>query len=252
MKILVCCKVVIDEELIETKGNELILDNIPTKISQYDLNAIEAGKQLKKSEKAHITVVSAGHSAVLNESKIRKDILSRGADDLIVINNDEASFNNSLEVSNILKEAISNIDDYDLILTGTGSSDLYTQSTGIQLGTLLDLPTLNNVTNIAIEDGKVVADRTLEDSVEVFELTMPCVLSLSSEINTPSIPAMRDIMQAGRKPVEEVSQSLKEDDHIEVISEVAPEQADRQQLIFEEADDDAIENVIKYIKAEAL
>ena len=41
MKIITCCKVVPDEEQIKVLPNrELALDDVPAKISQYDLNAL--------------------------------------------------------------------------------------------------------------------------------------------------------------------------------------------------------------------
>ena len=47
MKIITCCKVVPDEEQIKVLPNrELALDDVPAKISQYDLNALEAAKKL--------------------------------------------------------------------------------------------------------------------------------------------------------------------------------------------------------------
>lgn len=60
------------------------------------------------------------------------------------------------------------------------------------------MPALNNVTGIKpAGEGVLEVERTLEDEVEVLEVPLPAVLSVSSEINTPSVPAMRDIMRAG-------------------------------------------------------
>lgn len=117
---------------------------------------------------------------------------------------------------------------------------------------MLDIPCLNNVTKIDVNDEKLLVERTLEDSVEIFELDKPALLSVSSEINTPSVPAMKDIMKAGKKPVKEMVQEENSNNYIEVLSEKAPEKTERQQLIFEEASDEAIDKIVSYIKSEAL
>ena len=202
MKIITCCKVVPDEEQIKVLPNrELALDDVPAKISQYDLNALEAAKKLSAETKGSVTALSVGSSKALDATKIRKDILSRGANDLKLVISDDHSFSDSFETAKALAAAIREQEEVDLVLCGTGSSDLYNQVTGIQLGTLLDWPTLNNVTSIQPNGDTVLVERTLENSTEVFEVALPAVLSVSSEINVPTVPAMRDIMQAGKKPV---------------------------------------------------
>lgn len=94
---------------------------------------------------------------------------------------DDHSFSDSFETAKALAAAIREQEEVDLVLCGTGSSDLYNQVTGIQLGTLLDWPTLNNVTSIQPNGDTVLVERTLENSTEVFEVALPAVLSVSSE-----------------------------------------------------------------------
>ena len=93
---------------------------------------------------------------------------------------DDHSFSDSFETAKALAAAIREQEEVDLVLCGTGSSDLYNQVTGIQLGTLLDWPTLNNVTSIQPNGDTVLVERTLENSTEVFEVALPAVLSVSS------------------------------------------------------------------------
>ncbi len=253
MKIVVCCKIVPDEELIQVRPDRtLSMEGTPWKISQYDLNALEAAKQLSAATSGSVTALSVGGTAALEPSKIRKDVLSRGADELSLVINDEHAFGDSLETAKSLAAALKD-GGFDLVLCGTGSSDLYAQEVGVQLGELLGLPTVNNVTAITPKDGAVEVERTLEDSVEVLEMPLPAVLSVSSEINTPSVPAMRDIMRAGKKPVNVLEVSLDEaKPAVETISELAPEQQERRQEIVEGDGEQAIDALVRFLKKEAL
>ena len=88
---------------------------------------------------------------------------------LKLVISDDHSFSDSFGNSKSLAAAIREQEEVDLVLCGTGSSDLYNQVTGIQLGTLLDWPTLNNVTSIQPNGDTVLVERTFENSTEVLK-----------------------------------------------------------------------------------
>ena len=90
MKIITCYKCVPDEQDIAVNNADGSLDfsKADAKISQYDLNAIEAACQLKQqAAEAQVTALSVGGKALTN-AKGRKDVLSRGPDELIVVIDD--------------------------------------------------------------------------------------------------------------------------------------------------------------------
>ncbi len=254
MKIVACCKVVPDEELIQVlSSRELSLDGVPAKISQYDLNALEAGKKLSAGAGNTLTALSIGGKTFLEPTKIRKDILSRGADDLKLVIDDSVTFDDSLQTARAIAAAVREIGDADLILCGTGSSDLYAQVTGIQVGALLGYPTVNNVTDIRVVDaGTVEVERTLENSVETFSVPLPAVLSVSSEINTPGVPAMRDIMRAGKKPVAVLAAPGDNAASADILSQLAPEQQERRQEIIEGDNEEAVDKLVAFLRKEVL
>ena len=254
MKIIVCCKIVPNEEEIAVLGNrELDLGGASWKISQYDLNALESGKLLAAATGGTMTALSVGGPSALDASKIRKDVLSRGPDDLKLVIDGSRNFSDSLETAKALADALKTIGEYDVVLCGMGSSDLYLQEVGIQTGTLLGLPVLNNITDIQpAGDGLLRVERTLEDEVEVLEVTLPAVLSVSSEINVPSVPAMREIMKAGKKPVEVLNAAGEAAASLATLSELAPEQQERRQNVIEGDGEQAVEALVQFLKKECL
>lgn len=254
MKIITCCKVVPNEELIKVlPSRELSFDNVPNKISAYDLNALEAGKRLAKETKGQVVALTVGNEATLKNSKIQKDILSRGMNELNIVANDNHKYIDSLETAKAIAKSIEEIKEFDLVLFGTGSSDLYTQAVGTQVGALLNLPVLSNVINIVVNGDVLEVQRAVGSSVETFEVPMPAVLSVSSEINTPSVPSMMDIMKAGKKPVNTLEINLDElKSSVEVLEELAPEEQERRQEIIEGDDDETIDTLVTFLKKEAL
>lgn len=250
MKILVCCKVVPNEEELQVlPSRELSFAGVPWKISQYDLNALESGKQLAAGG-GSMTALSIGSTEALGSSKIQKDILSRGPDGLKLVIDDGKPFQDSLQTAKAIAEAVKAAGEYDLVLCGMGSSDLYFQEVGVQVGALLGLPAVNNVTGIKPGDGVLEVERTLEDEVEILEVPLPAVLSVSSEINVPSVPAMRDIMKAGKKPVEKLDCQGGGVASLKTLEQLAPEQQERRQELVEGDGEEAVDTLVRFLKKE--
>lgn len=251
MKITACCKVVCDPESIETtRDGAVSFDNAVLKISEYDLNAIEAGKQLIKEAGGTLTALSVGGPA-LKENKIRKDILSRGANDLKVVVDENGVLQDSYQTARALSKAIAEDGGSDLVLCGTGSEDMYAQQVGNQLGVLMNASVVNGVSKITINDGSLVVERTLENAVEVLAVSLPAVLSVSADINVPSIPGMRDIIGAGKKPVAEVGVDLAAfEASTKVESDTAPKKAERKCEVLEGDEAVAVEALYNYLKNE--
>ena len=251
MKIIVCCKVVPNEEELQVLPNrELGFNGVPWKISQYDLNALESGKQLAAGG-GSMTALSIGSTEALGSSTIQKDILSRGPDSLKLVLDDSKPFQDSLQTAKAIAGAVQAAGDYDLVLCGMGSSDLYFQEVGVQVGALLGLPAVNNVTGITpAGEGVLHVERTLENEVEVLEVPLPAVLSVSSEINVPSVPAMRDIMKAGKKPVEKLDCPDCGEPSLRTLEQLAPEQQERRQELVEGDGEEAVDALVRFLKKE--
>ena len=229
MKIVVAVKVVADDQDIFVAGDRTLdYSKAHQVISSYDKNAIEAAAQL------------AAATSKATDAKLKKDILSRGVDELIMVTDDALATADSFATAQVLKGIVEDkVSDYDLILTGDGSADFYAGQVNVQLAAALGVPTINEVTSIAAEGDKVVVERTLEEEVEEIEVPLPAVIAVSPSIGEPRIPGMREILAAGKKPstVDELAGGV--DAKIEIEETKAPELAPRKQQIFEEGDIDA-------------
>lgn len=241
MKIVVAVKVVADDQDIFVAGDRsLDYSKAHQIISAYDKNAIEAAAQLAAANEGSSVVVISAATSKATDAKLKKDILSRGVDELFMVADDSLETADSYATAQVLKGIIDEkVSDYDLILTGDGSADFYAGQVNVQLAAALGVPTINEVTGITAEGDKVVVERTLEEEVEEIEVPLPAVVAVSPSIGEPRIPGMREILAAGKKPstVEDLSGAL--DSKVEYEEIKAPELASRKQQIFEEGDIDA-------------
>ena len=201
MKIVTCYKVVPeDQDIVINSDRTLKLDNADAKISPYDLNAVEAAVQIKESlPESSVVGISVGGRKYLENQKVRKDILSRGPDSITLVVDDDLAGLLPAETAAVLAAAIEK-EGFDLVLCGEGSGDLYAQQVGTLLGQKLGVSNINAVSKITVNGGVAVVERSLDDEVETLEITLPAVLSVTSDINVPRLPSMKAILAAGKKP----------------------------------------------------
>ena len=253
MNVLVCYKVVYEEQDITVSNSgELSFDRAELKLSLYDLNAVEAGVQIASATGGTLKALSAGDNKIEN-AKLKKALLSRGPAELFLVKDNSLQNADSNQTAKVLSEAAKKIG-YDLILCGDGSGDIYAQQTGILLGEMLGIPVINSVSKITVQNDSVLVERSLEDSFEELEVTLPALLCVSSDINEPKVPGMKDILAAGKKPVTEwslqdISVSSPEG-KVDVLSVLAPKKVDRKCIIVEGDDKTAefFENIKNDIK----
>jgi len=184
-KCLVCYKWTLDEQDIKIRPEDLSLDSSRAKgkISDFDRNAIEEAALLVEKNGGAVDALSYGTATV---KQSLKDALSRGPEKVFWV------------------AAIRKLGQYDMILCGEGSSDLFNQQTAQRLAALLGLPCLSFVQKLSVEGDVVKATRKLEDCQEDVTVKGPVVISVLSEINKPRIPTMRQVLGAAKKPNEEI------------------------------------------------
>lgn len=253
MNIITCYKSVPDEQDITVNSADSSLDfsRANTKISQYDLNAIEAANQLKTQlDGIQITAMSVGGKALTN-AKARKDVLSRGADELVVVVDDQFEASLPYQTAVALAAAATK-KGYDLILCGDGSADLSSQQVSLLVGELLNVPAINGINKIvSLSNDSITVERELENEIETLTIPLPAVIAVSTDINTPQIPSMKAILGAAKKPVQQWSVADLGLDAITARSEqkvVAPKQKVRQRIIIEGDGDDQIAELAEHLR----
>ncbi|MDD5723981.1 MAG: electron transfer flavoprotein [Syntrophales bacterium] len=253
MKIAVCYKLVPDEQDIVINGDHTIsFDKAEWKIGQYDLVAVEAAMRLAEVAGGTVSALSAGGKQLEN-SKLKKNILSRGPVDAYMIIDETMSDADSYQTAYVLAKAIEKIKDVDLVVCGEGSSDMYAQQVGSQIGELLQWPSVNAIGTITLADGKLIAERMLETEVEVLEIPIPAVISVTSDIFQARIANLKDILEAGKKPV--VRWDLDDIGGVpemstNVLSVLAPPQADRRRVIIGGDSGDQINEFYEHLRKE--
>ncbi len=248
MNIIVALKVVPDDQDITAAADgSLDMSKAHQIVSAYDLNAIEAAAQLAEAQgDSSVKAVTVGGAAI-DDSKLKKNILARGVDELFMVADDAAA---DLDApAEALAAQVAAIGPYDVIFCGDGSADNYAQQVDVQLAYKLGVPSVNGVVAVEAADGAIKATRKLEDVIEEVEVPMPCVIAVSPDVALPRIPGMRDILKAGKKPMNVGKAGGELPNATETVEVKAPEQTERKLEVFDAAEDGAIDKFAAALKA---
>ena len=200
MNIIVCAKQVVDvsEMKIDSITKKPILQGVPQKISDIDKNAMEEAIKIKDKHGGKITVLTIGPS----DAKERiKELLAMGADEgVLVTAPDNVDYHMT---STLLAEAVKKIGEYDMILCGEASVDLFSGQIGPRLAGLLNIPQITYALSVTAEKDKVTAERNMGDKAVTTEATYPVLITVTKEINEPRLPSLMQILGAANKPINE-------------------------------------------------
>ena len=127
--------------------------------------------------------------------------LAMGADQAVLLKG--APSHDGLGTAEKLAEAIEGRE-YDLILFGKQSVDDDNLQVPAMVAELLGLPCATVVTELQIDGRKVKAKREVEGGHESVEFELPAVISAQKGLNEPRYASLKGIMQAKKKPLEEI------------------------------------------------
>ena len=198
MNIIVCAKQVVDvsEMKIDSSSKKPILEGISQKISDIDKNAMEEAIKIKEKNGGKITVLTVGPA---NAKERIKELLAMGADEGVLVIPPEK--NDYSVVANLLAGAIKRIGQYDVILCGEASIDMFSGQMGPRVAGLLNIPQITYAQSVTAEKDKITAERNMGDKVVVTESTYPVLLTVTKEINVPRLPSLMQILGSANKPI---------------------------------------------------
>lgn len=201
MRSVVLVKRVPDTEArIRVAGDGTSIDPAGVKfvMNPYDEFAVEAAlKQKESAGEGEVTAISVGGS---ESAETLRTALAMGADQAVLLKTEEAP--EGLATARAIAAELEGRE-FDLALFGIKAIDDDLQAVGPMVAELLGLPAATVVTEFTVENGTVNAQRAIEGGVEVVELALPCVLTITKGAFEPRYASLKGIMAAKRKPLEE-------------------------------------------------
>ncbi|MCW4038870.1 MAG: electron transfer flavoprotein subunit beta/FixA family protein [Candidatus Bathyarchaeota archaeon] len=201
MRIIVCIKQVPDtmEVQIDPETGTLQREGIEAVVNPLDMYAIEEGIRLKEKHGGTVIALSMGPPQAENALR---EALALGCDEAILLSDRAFAGADTWATSYTLARAIKKIGDYDLIVCGLKTTDGDTAQVGPGLAEELGIPHVSYVGKIVDVTGATATlNRPIEESYEVVEAPLPCLITVTKEINVPRLPSFRRKMQARKMEV---------------------------------------------------
>jgi len=205
LDIIVCVKQVQDPDIpprdfrVDEERMDVIAPaNVSPVINGFCENAVEAAIGLKEAHGGKVTVMTVG------DEKARdglKKCLAMGCDEAVLLEDEAFEGSDAFGAARILAAAIRKLEGFDAILCGRLSSDWSYGATALALAEALDLPSVSQLQKVEKTEGGLRCERALEDGVEVVEVSTPCLLTASNELNAPRLPSVKGILMASRKQI---------------------------------------------------
>ncbi|MFO8101285.1 MAG: electron transfer flavoprotein subunit beta/FixA family protein, partial [Dehalococcoidia bacterium] len=196
MNIVVCIKQVpsTTQVRINNETNTLVREGVESIINPFDTYAVEEGVRLKERFGGRVTVLTMGPPQA---DTALKECIEVGADEGILVSDRAFAGSDTLATAYVLSRAIEKIGDYDLVIAGKQTMDGDTGQVGPGIAQRLGAPFVAYVSRIDdITEGRMKAERMTDEGHEVVEAPLPCVMSVSKEINVPRLPSLRGKMKA--------------------------------------------------------
>ena len=251
MNIIVCAKQVVDvsEMKVDSNTKKPILRGVPQKISDIDKNAMEEAIKIRDKHGGKITVVTVGPS----DAKERiKELLAMGADEGVLIPiPDKCDYR---VVSTLLAEAIKKIGEYDIVLCGEASIDMFSGQIGPRLAGLLNIPQITYAQSINADKDKAVAERNMGDKSVTTESSFPVLITVTKEINEPRLPSLMQILGAANKPINEWSAdslTKKLEPKVETL-ELKGVSMERKNIVYKDDVEDSVNKLVDSLAKEGV
>ncbi len=196
MNIIVLVKQVPDtaEVKINRETNTLIRDGVPSIINPYDMYAIEEALRLREKHGGKVTAVTMGPPQA---AEALKEAVSLGVDDAVLVSDRAFAGADTWATSYALSMTIRKIGVYDLVIAGKQAIDGDTAQVGPETADMLGIPFVAYIRKIEqMQGNKMVVERLMDEGYDVVETSLPAVITVVKEINTPRLPSLKGKMKA--------------------------------------------------------
>ena len=187
----------------DPKTGTLIREGVPSIVNPHDLDAVELALKVKEKYGGEVIALAMAPPGAI---KGLEHVVGMGVDRGILVSDRVFAGADTLATSYTLAKAIEKIGGVNIIFFGQETIDSSTAHVPAQVASWLDLPYVyyvEEIEEVDIERGVLVARRKLEDRLEWYEVKMPAVIAVAMHSNPPRPIRLSHKLRARiEKPIE--------------------------------------------------
>jgi electron transfer flavoprotein beta subunit len=202
LKIVVTVKLVPDttaEKRIDPATKRLVRTGVDIVLNPFDEYAIEAALQLRDKLADGSTVTIFSMMPESGREVVRK-ALAMGADDAVILSDPGLAGSDLWATAYAIAHGIK-AGGFDLVLTGTQSTDAISGDLPGMLAEYLGVPALTFARHIEIDGGRLRVKRETETGYQTVSAPLPALASITKSANEPRYPSLKGIMGAKKKDI---------------------------------------------------
>jgi electron transfer flavoprotein beta subunit len=182
--------------------NTMRLDRSGEKnLNPFDTHALEAAMQIKEGGAIPVEEVVAVTMGPDSAVRALHKAVALGADRSVHLA-DAALAGSDVCATGYALAKVLESESPDLVLLGQQSDDGECYTIGAVVADHLKMPSLTQVIQIDVADGKLRCERQAEYGYDTVEVELPAVISVGDAINEPRYPSLKAIMGAKKKPLD--------------------------------------------------
>ncbi len=187
------------DKRIDPTTKRLVRDGVETVLNPFDEYAIEAGLQLRDAlaDGSIVTIVSMAPESA---REMLRRALAMGADRAVILSDAAFAGSDLVGTASILAAAVRKIG-YDVVLTGTQSTDAIMGALPGALAQFLGIPGLTYGRTLTVADGRIRVRRETEIGYQTVSAALPALVSVTKSAAEPRYPSLKGIMGAKKKEI---------------------------------------------------
>ncbi len=170
-------------------------------LNPFDTHGIEAAMQIREGGNAEVEEIIAVTMGPETAVRALHKAVALGADRSVHLT-DGALEGSDVAATGYALAKVLEPESPDLVLLGQQSDDGECYTIGAVVADHLKMPSLTQVIEIKLEDGRIVCERQAEYGYDTVEIDLPAVISVGDAINEPRYPSLKAIMGAKKKPLD--------------------------------------------------
>jgi len=224
-------------------------------LNPFDTHALEAAMQIKEGGAIPVEEVVAVTMGPSSAVRALHKAVALGADRSVHLS-DEALAGSDVCATGYALAKVLESEGPDLVLLGQQSDDGECYTIGAVVADHLKMPSLTQVIQIDVSDGKLRCERQAEYGYDTVEVELPAVISVGDAINEPRYPSLKAIMGAKKKPLDskatgdvgiEAGQVGQDGSKTQVLGLNPPPAKEAGEIIEDEDTNETVEKIVAWL-----
>jgi electron transfer flavoprotein beta subunit len=196
--------------VLSPDAREIDVRQLGFTMSPHEECAVEEAVRIVEQRGGAVTVLTLGPPEA---SEQLRDAASIGATQLVHLVTDGREWD-PISTAEAIVSAVRTREEtqgpYDLILFGNEAADSGGYQVGIRVAQALGRSSISGIKQLAIGEGVLEARREYRGGDELYDIPLPCVISVKEGINLPRYPSLPGRMRAKKLAIEEIPVAWRE------------------------------------------